>query len=683
MPIQMTADGLVERGLRESEAKAFVAEITKLPPSMPPAESWQRITRHVLKPRHPFEVHKYVHAAVFAEWDAAKGPPPAWIPEDAAASNIAWLMEKAGKKSYGNLYAWSIAERAGFWETLIERLAVRFKEPYSSVLDLTDGAEHPRWFTGAKLNVVDSCLNAPDDSPAIVSQEEGGTLRRISLAQLRALVCRVSNGLVNLGLKPGDMIAIDMPMTAEAVAIYLGAVAAGCAVVTIADSFAPEEIRVRLRIAQPTCIFTQDYSMRLGKQLPIYEKVQAAGGPKAIVLSCRESIACPLRDGDIGWSEFLSADTTFATASCVPSAFTTILFSSGTTGAPKAIPWDHTTSIKSAVDGHLHHDIHPGDVICWPTNLGWMMGPWLVYASLINGATIALYYGAPTTREFGRFVQDAGVTMLGLVPSLVAAWRSTGCMAGLDWSRIRAFSSTGECSNPEDMLFLMSLAGYRPIIEYCGGTEIGGGYITGTVVQPSAPGTFSTPALGSELIILDEEGHPTNKGELFLAPPSLGLSLELLNGDHHAVYFAGVPRGPNGELLRRHGDQFERFADGYFRGHGRIDDAMNLSGIKVSSVQIEEVVSGVAGVRETAAIAVSAPGGGPSRLVIYAVPATEGQEMDPVALKSQMQAEIREELNPLFKIHDVTIVDALPRTASKKVMRRALRAEYEERMSLR
>jgi len=229
-------------------------------------------------------------------------------------------------------------------------------------------------------------------------------------------------------------------------------------------------------------------------------------------------------------------------------------------------------------------------------------------------------------------------------------------------------------------LFLMSLAGYKPVIEYCGGTETGGGYITGTVVQPSAPGTFSTPALGSELVLLDEDGQPASKGEAFLVPPSLGLSKELLNADHHEVYFAGVPRGPNQEVLRRHGDELERFANGYFRAHGRTDDSMNLSGIKVSSVQIEEVANAVAGVQETAAIAVSPPEGGPSRLVIYAVIASNARAA-PAALRVEMQDAIRKKLNPLFKVHDVMIVDALPRTASHKVMRRALRAQYEKHIS--
>ena len=678
MSVELCADELIERGLKAAEAEGFLAEVQAATDRLAPAAAWQWITRHLLGPEHPFGVHQALHAAVFVDWDAANGPPPAWIPEDPDSSNIGWLMRQAGKKTYDDLHRWSIRHREAFWATMIDRLDVRLKQPGSSALDASDGPEHPRWLVDAKLNVVDSCFGAPDDSPAIVYQADDAEIAAVSIAELRRLVARVANGLADLGLVPGDRVAIDMPMTVEAAAIFLGAVAAGCVVVTIADSFAPHEIDVRLRIGQAKCIFTQDHALRLGKKLPLYEKVTAAEAPKAIVLPCEGPLSCTLRAGDLAWEEFLSADAELTTVARDPATYSTILFSSGTTGEPKAIPWDQTTPLRSAIDGHLHHDIHPGDVICWPTNLGWMMGPWLVYAALMNRATVALYYGAPTGQGFGQFVEDTGVTMLGLVPSLVSAWKAGNCMAGLDWSRIRAFSSTGECSNPTDMLFLMSLARYKPVIEYCGGTEIGGGYITGTVVQPAAPGTFSTPALGSEFLILDEQGRPADRGEVFLVPPSMGLSLELLNRDHHEVYYAGTPVGPDGEVLRRHGDQIERFANGYFRAHGRVDDSMNLGGIKVSSLQIEEVVSGVAGVRETAAISVSPPEGGPGRLIVYAVLAGEGA-VDAPALKADMQQAVRTRLNPLFKLHDVVIVDALPRTASNKVMRRTLRAEYEKR----
>ena len=308
-----------------------------------------------------------------------------------------------------------------------------------------------------------------------------------------------------------------------------------------------------------------------------------------------------------------------------------------------------------------------------------MMGPWVIYASLINKATIALYDGIPTGRDFGIFVQDAKVSMLGVVPTLVRAWKNTDCMHGLDWQAIRAFSSTGECSNPEEMLYLMSLAGYKPVIEYCGGTEIGGGYVTGTRVQPAAPSTFTTPALGLDFLLCDDEGNPVDNGEVFIVPPSLGLSTSLLNADHNGAYFAGTPR-PN---LRRHGDALERLGNGFdtepwlegtkYRVLGRVDDTMNLSGIKISSAEIEEVLTVVSGVRETAAVAVSPKDGGASQLVIYAVLIHPESAPTKQELHATLQAVLSEHLNPLFRIHDVVIVDALPRTASNKVMRRLLR----------
>jgi acetyl-CoA synthetase len=304
-----------------------------------------------------------------------------------------------------------------------------------------------------------------------------------------------------------------------------------------------------------------------------------------------------------------------------------------------------------------------------------MMGPWLIYASLVNLATIALYYGAPTGRDFAEFVQDAKVNMLGVVPSLVKAWRNGNCTEGLDWSAIRAFSSTGECSNADDMLWLMSRAGYKPVIEYCGGTEIGGGYITGTVVQSASPATFSTPALGLDLVLMDEDGQEADSGEVFLVPPSIGLSNKLLNRDHHEVYYADTPAGPEGAQLRRHGDQIERLGGGYYCAHGRADDTMNLGGIKVSSAEIERTLNMLEDINETAAIAVESEGGGPALLVIYAVPRPDA-ELDRDALKAEMQTEIKQHLNPLFKIHDVMIVESLPRTASNKVMRRKLRGDY-------
>ncbi len=672
MAKKLTCENLIECGLDKSTSEQLLERINPLLVSLSAAACWVEISQTILTPDHPFALHQLLYDTTFADWEGVAAP--AWFPDedDVEKTNIAAVMRKLNLDSYAALHSWSVGNRADFWDLMIERLGIQFYRKFSEVVDLSQGDELPKWLVDARLNIVESCFNAPSDATAIVFQSEGSTLSTMTYGELNALIDRVANGLTDAGFQPGDAIAVNMPMHPESVAIYLGVIKAGGVVISIADSFAPDEIQMRLRIAKAKGIFTQDYIRRAGKQLPLYAKVVDANAPTAIVLSRGDENPIELRNGDLSWEGFLSDSDRFDAVGCDPQDHTNILFSSGTTGEPKAIPWTQTTPIKCAADAYLHHDIQHGDVLAWPTNLGWMMGPWLIYASLINRATIALYDGAPTEREFGEFVQNARVTMLGVVPSLVRAWKNTRCMRGLDWGALKAFSSTGECSNSEDMLFLMSTAGYRPIIEYCGGTEIGGGYLTGTTVQPAAPATFTTPALGLDIVICDEDGQPSDNGEVFVIPPSIGLSTELLNKNHYEVYFEGTPQRSKIPPLRRHGDGVERLADGYYRIHGRVDDTMNLSGIKVSSAEIEGVLNSVSGIREVAAIAVSPPDGGPSQLVIYAVLLPE---TDTSSLTTSLQSAIREHLNPLFRIHHVIVVDALPRTASNKIMRRVLRDE--------
>jgi len=604
---------------------------------------------------------------------------PFWKPSQKTIhdSNIYKMMQKHHFSSYDELWKWSANNREEFWGETINNLDIKLNQQYHSVFDITKGIEQPQWLLGSKLNIVDSCFQNDNDATAVIYQKEGGSLQRVSQNELEILVNKVANGLRKLGINKGDRIAIDMPMTLEAVAIYLAAIKAGNPVATIADSFTPNEISVRLKITKPEIIFTQDVLQRAGKLLPLYQKVVEAEAPKAIVI--KDSFEeINLRVEDIYWNDFLSNKETFKSVIQNPDDIITILFSSGTTGEPKAIPWNHTTPIKGASDGYYHHNIQKNDVVCWPTNLGWMMGPWLIFASLINKAAIALYYGAPLSKDFGEFVQNARVTMLGVVPSIVKNWIKTRCNENLDWDSIKCFSSTGEVSNPQEMEYLMQLANIKPVIEYCGGTEIGGGYVTSTMVQPNIPSTFSTQALGGEFVLLDEHHNPSSKGELFLIPPIMGLSNSLINRNHYDEYFKGTPTYKN-QILRRHGDQLEQLENGYYKTQGRVDDTMNLGGIKISSVQIEAVVNELGFIKECAAIAVSPKDGGPSLLVVYYVEKSTSISYDQrLSMTNQI---IKEKLNPLFKVTQIVETPSLPRTASNKVMRRKLREMYEIRIN--
>jgi acetyl-CoA synthetase len=600
-------------------------------------------------------------------WNEEKdGPFPVWGPtvEEIKKTNIFSVMSDLKISSYPKFYSFSVNNRPEFWQKTLEKIGVVYKKKYDAILDLSQGIEQPKWLSGAKLNIADSCFKADPQKIAIISQSENGPIKNTTYGELNALSNKVANGLMALSLKKGDAIAIDMSMNMESVAIYLGIVKAGMVVVSIADSFAPDEIATRLRISKAKLIFTQDYLIRGGKSLPLLEKVKKSSDIPCIVLYSGEKIT------DRSFLDFIGPQSeSFQSIAMSPDDFSNILFSSGTTGDPKAIPWSHSTPLKCAADGFYHQDIKSTDIVCWPTNLGWMMGPWLIYATLINNSTMAIFEGLPSGIEFGEFILAAKVSILGVVPSIVKTWKNTNVMNEGHFAYLKCFSSTGECSNFDDYFYLMSLANFRPVVEYCGGTEIGGSYIGGNLVQASSPGSFSGPILGLDFKILDENGNDCDEGELFIIPPSIGLSTVLLNSDHHKVYFEGTPNH-----LRRHGDRVKKLPNGYFKGQGRADDTMNLGGIKTSSAEIERVLNKVDGVLETAAIAVEPKSGGASLLVIFAVLKTEIPRDE---VQKIFQIAIREKLNPLFKIYDVVLVPALPRTASNKVIRRALRSTYQ------
>ena len=636
-----------------------------------PESLWRELSQCVLQPTDPFPLHHWLYECVYRE-SAVCGP--AWLPtEDTmAGANVTQLADSLGLPDYAALHRWSVEHRANYWRTVVEALQIRFSDEPSP--QPPEGDPHC-WLPPFQFNIVDSCLAADADHTAIICRDEADIETRTSYGTLRTLVDRVAVGLKRLGLQVGDRVGMMLPLTTEAVAACLGAIKAGCVPVSIAESFAPPEIAVRLNLAAARAIFVGDVICRAGRRLPCYQKfLETQHAARAIVVPSGRSEDVTLSRDDLSWTDLLGEAEAAVQVAGIPAAADSeinILFSSGTTGDPKVIPWVQSTPLKCAADARYHHNLHERSVVAWPTSMGWMMGPWLIFATLLNRGTIALFNGAPNSPGFCRFVQDAGVTMLGVIPSLVRAWRSGQMLEGLDWTAIEAFSSTGECSSPEDMLYLMSRAGYRPVIEYCGGTEIGGGYITSTIVQPNRPSCFSTPALGLDLLLVEQE-RPAEQGEVFLLGPSLGLSRRLLNADHEEIYFAGTPPLAGDTRLRRHGDEIERLAPHVYRAAGRTDDAMNLGGIKVSAVELERCLNALPGVQECAAVACRLTEG-PAELVICVV--SDNPTLAEDRLKSLLQQAISESLNPLFRVRHVLLLDALPRTASNKLMRRRLREQ--------
>lgn len=330
----------------------------------------------------------------------------------------------------------------------------------------------------------------------------------------------------------------------------------------------------------------------------------------------------------------------------------------------------------------LLQDIHEGDVVTWTSGMGWMMAPWLIFASLLNKASIAIYNGAYSKKEFLDFTIQTKVTVLGTIPSVVKSWRAQNIEQIKDWS-VRIFSSTGEPSDSEDYLYLMYLNQFKaPIIEYCGGTEIGGAYISSTVELPNALSYFNTPAPGSEMILVNANKEiitQKDTGEVFLVPPAIGLSQRILNKNHEEEYYTNLPAIPNYPLLRKHGDGYStELFNGqlYYKSIGRTDDSMNLGGIKISAVEIESIINKHESIIESAAVAYQEPNGGPEKLAVFVQ--LKNQSPDIPVLQKELQKLLQIELNPLFKIAILIPKDGFPRTASNKLMRKELRKEIIE-----
>lgn len=635
-------------------------------------ERWELAHQKLFDENASFESHLETYKSIFQNDEI----PIAYWPDDRSIqkSNIGQWMEEQKLTNYVDFHHWSVNNKSDFWNEALNKIKIRFRKKPQCVLANPQNVEAPQWLEGAQLNIVESIFaNQPSQKALVFGAENSNEIISVTYGELDKMSSRVANGLVEQGYKSGNRCAIFMPFNIESVAIYLGIIKAGMVVVSIADSFSENELISRIELVDTKILFTIDEYLYGDKKIKVYPKTKASQVPKVVL---KRNAATSLTLADLDYWDFLGSQD-FKTVVLKPDDITNILFSSGTTKAPKAIPWTHTTPIKCAVDGYLHQDIQSSDIVTWTTGMGWMMAPWLIYAGLINGASIALWEGAMSTKNYAQFLVDTGVTVLGTIPSLVRSWRKTRILENRNL-KIRMFSSTGEPSNEEDYLYLMHLVRFRaPIIEYCGGTEIGGGYITGTCVQPCSPATFTTPALGLDFRLIDEKGQEANSGEVYLVPPSIGLSETLLNRDHHKEYFDhSIKYGST--TLRKHGDAYQKIEKGdgintYYKCLGRVDDSMNLGGIKVSSIEIEEVVNANPKIIESAAIGHKLSSG-PESLVIFVV--LMGSTEDLEQLKTELNKEIARNLNPLFRISELVVIEKLPRTASNKLMRRELKTMH-------
>lgn len=616
-----------------------------------------------------------------------------WVPTpaDIERSHLAKFMQLHGLADLVELQSRSTTDVGWFTNAIIEYLDIRFQRPYREVLDVSGGVQFPQWCVGGQLNIVHSCVDKwlADAATAerIAVEWEGADGRRASLTY-RALavdVNRCANALRSLGLGKGDAIAIHLPMVPQIVIALLAIAKIGAVIVPLFSGFGAGAIRSRLQDAGVRALFTADGAARRGRIVPLKSVADEAladlpGVEHVLVLEHAGNPIAMKAGRDQLWSELLAAQPVVAelepTAAEDPLM---IIYTSGTTGRPKGAVHTHCGfPVKVAQDMAFGTDVHAGDRICWLTDMGWMMGPWLVFGALLLGATCCLYDGAPDFPDAARLWQFAAhhkLTQLGVSPSLVRALRAHGDApaTGHDLSALRLFASTGEPWNPDPWHWLFEVVGRRriPIINYSGGTEISGGILMGNPITPLVPCAFSGACPGIDAVVLDANGQVVRGavGELAIRAPWIGMTRGFWR-DRERYLETYWARWPN---VWVHGDWALQAADGKWQIVGRSDDTINVAGKRIGPAEVESALVGDPAVVEAAAVGVPDDMKG-SAVICFCVlaPGREGDDARRSALKARVAAELGKPLQPKA-IH---FVADLPKTRNAKVMRRIIRAAF-------
>ena len=606
-------------------------------------------------------------------------------------ANVTRLARAHGLAGIDELRVRSVQDTAWYWDAAATDLGLRFRTPYSRVLDLRNGIEHPDWFVDATLNIVDSCLlrwrdEAPD-RVAVVHEDEAGQIRELTFDQLATEVARAARGLRDLGIGAGDAVAIYLPMVPEAVIACYAVASLGAVLVPLFSGFASTAIASRLEDAKAKAVIVADTTTRRGRALPLLPQVNAA---LAHCPSVQHVIVVP-NGADhppeyvgaqmVLWPQLVSLDAPLAPREVDAMHPLLLAYTSGTTGRPKGAVHTHAGFlVKTASEVAYSFDVKPGGVFSWVTDMGWIMGPLSVFGTHANGATLLLYEGSPDrpdTNRLWRLVERHGVTMLGVSPTLVRALRSADRDPAPNLSSVHVLGSTGEPWDPESYEWLARdvFGGRVPVINFSGGTEVGGSFLAPYPVEPIRSCSLGGPSLGMDVDVVDDTGRSVRGqvGELVCRQPWPSMTRGIWKDDERYLqaYWSRFPG------IWTHGDFAMVDNDGQWFILGRSDDVMNVAGKRLAPAEVESVMITHPRVAEAAAVGVPDPVKGETVWAFWVTRSEDGTEIDDQTadqVGADIAALVGRELGKPFTPSRVWRVAALPKTRSAKIMRRAIRA---------
>ncbi|HVW43904.1 MAG TPA: AMP-binding protein [Amycolatopsis sp.] len=601
-------------------------------------------------------------------------------PDYVENANVTRLARAHGYDSIAELRKASVADIGWYWDAVVKDLGLPFRTPYRQVVDISGGIEYPDWFVGGELNIVDACLDrwaasAPERA-AVVHEAEDGSVRTLTFGELAAQVERVAAGLRGLGIGRGDAVGLFLPMIPEAVVACYAVARLGAVLVPLFSGFAPTAIASRLQDAEAKAVIVADGTVRRRREVAMKPLLDEAlescptVGHVVVVgnLDAEPKIA---DERDVRWLELPAGDP--GAAEPMRATDTLLLaYTSGTTGRPKGAVHTHAGFlVKTASEVAYSFDISEGGVFCWVTDMGWIMGPLSIFGTHANGATLLLYEGSPDVPgldRLWRLAQRHRVTMLGVSPTLIRTLRTSGQDLP-DLSSVHVLGSTGEPWDPDSYEWLARevFGGRVPIINFSGGTEVGGSFLAPYPVEPIRSCSLGGPSLGMDVDVVDDAGRPVRGqvGELVCRQPWPAMTRGVWKDDarYLEAYWSTFPG------MWRHGDFALVDDDGQWFIRGRSDDVMNIAGKRLAPAEVEAVMTTHPAVAEAAAVGVPDAKKGEAVWAFWVPRAGAGEDVS-----ARLREMVADELGKPFAPSVVRRVAALPKTRSAKILRRAVRA---------
>ena len=609
----------------------------------------------------------------------------AWSPSERylARSRLRRFAAAHGHRDFPSLHRWSVEDLDGFWRAVDRDIGLVWKKPYDRVLDTSRGIPWTTWWLGGRMNFVASALRHDPSRTAIIFEGEEGVTRRLTYGELAAAVRRCAAGLRALGVHAGDRVGIFLPLTPECVIATLAVAAIGAIYTPIFSGYASDAITGRLRDCDPSVLITADGFRRRGQVIQMKETADAAldGAPsvRTVVVVPRLTRDLRLRERDVWWDDMMAQGSDESLADTSPEDPYMLIYTSGTTGRPKGAVHVHGGfPIKAAQDLAHVFDLQSGDLLWWFTDIGWMMGPWLIAGGLINGATILLYDGAPDFPDAGRvwsIVERHRVTHLGISPTAIRGLMRAGeePVRRHDRSSLFVLGSTGEPWNPEPWWWYFDVVGEKraPLINYSGGTECSGGILGCTTWTPLKPTAFACPVPGIAADVADARGRSLHGavGELVIRRPWPGMTRGFWRDPEKylATYWSRFPN------VWVHGDWARSDDDGFWYIEGRSDDTLKVAGKRVGPAEIESAATAHGAVLEAAAIGVPHELKGEA-IVLFVVLRSGHGATD--ALAGEIMDKVAASLGRPLRPEVVRFVTDLPKTRNAKILRRVIRGAY-------